>query len=51
MPDTDRFIDIVCIICGLRKFYPKVKYKQWREKVEKNARKEAARRRTLRSKG
>lgn len=37
MPDTDKFIDIVCIICGLRRFYPKVKYMQWRRKMEKRA--------------
>lgn len=30
--DSDRFIDIVCVICGLRKFYPKKKYLDWKKK-------------------
>lgn len=35
LPETPSLIDIVCIICGLRKFYPKSRYKKWRKEMEK----------------
>lgn len=30
--DSDRYIDIVCIMCGLRRFYPKKRYLDWKNK-------------------
>lgn len=36
LPDTDRLMDLACIICGNRRFYPKDRYLKWRRKFEKN---------------
>lgn len=36
LPDSKRTIDLACIICGFRKFYPRQKYLEWRKKQERN---------------
>lgn len=47
LPDSERHIDLVCIICGHRRFYPKDKYLKWKRKLEKRAKPVAPVRRTL----
>ena len=34
LPDTPRIIDLACIICGLRRHYPKDVYNKNRKKLE-----------------
>lgn len=47
LPDTDRIMDLVCIVCGLRKFYPKQRYLKWRRRMEKDVKAVATTRRVL----
>lgn len=37
LPDTQRIMDLVCIICGTRKFFNKAKYKAKRKEIEARA--------------
>jgi uncharacterized Zn finger protein (UPF0148 family) len=33
LPDSQKVIDLVCIICGHRKYYPKQKYLAFKRKI------------------
>jgi predicted nucleic-acid-binding Zn-ribbon protein len=35
LPDSDKKIDLVCIVCGLRRFYDKKKYLEFKLKLER----------------
>lgn len=48
LPDSKSIVDLACIVCGLRKFYPRARYMGWLKKMEKkHVNSSANKRRTL----